>query len=115
MGPKSDAGKFLTLVLLVENKSIFPFANMFRRQIIAFQPWTKPNPEGALLTLIRLEERADKKSRAERDFFCLMCPLCAALVQAGLVGGVTVLGGGPGAWASAGGPRVARRRRTVTT
>ena len=33
------------------------FANMKRLQILAFQPETKSNPEGELLTLIRLDKR----------------------------------------------------------
>ena len=62
---KVDAGKFPVCTLLssplVENVFCFHVSTNFRRQILAFHDQSKSNPEGELLTPLRLEERADRK------------------------------------------------------
>ena len=51
----------LTLVPLVENVFCFHVPTNFRRRILAFHDHSNSNPQGELLTPLRLEERADRK------------------------------------------------------
>ena len=68
--------------LVVENVFCFHVSTHFRRRILAFHDQSKSNPEGELLTPLRLEERADRKFKKNAGFFCLSSGDSATLAGA---------------------------------